>query len=82
MFFYICYNLFSAGGEYLTYSLQGEYSCTQSVNIKKGENVGTYFWWYICEAISFGALSQAYSRVLHVQDFPKRVAIDVYCNGW
>ena len=24
---------------------------------------------------------QAYSRVLHDQDFPKRVAIDVYCNG-
>ena len=35
----------------------------------------------ICEAISFGALSQAYSRVLHDQDFPKRVANDMYCNG-
>ena len=35
----------------------------------------------ICEAISFGALSQTYSRVLHDQDFPKRVAVDVYCNG-
>ena len=29
---------------------------------------------------SFGALSQAYSRVLHDQDFPKRVDNDVYCN--
>ena len=43
--------------------------------------VGTCFWWDICEAYSFGALSQAYSRVLHDQDFPKRVANDMYCNG-
>ena len=34
----------------------------------------------ICEAMSFGALSQAYSRVLHDQDFPRRVDNVVYCN--
>ena len=43
--------------------------------------VGTCFWWDICEAMSFGALSQAYSRVLHDQDFPRRVDNVVYCNG-
>ena len=42
-FFYICYNPFSAGEEHITYFLQGEYLCTQSVIIKKGENVGTCF---------------------------------------
>ena len=57
--FYICYNPFSVGGEHITYFLQGKHLCTQSVIIKKGENVGTCFWWDICEAISFGALSQA-----------------------
>jgi len=41
MFSYICYNLFYAGGEHITYSLQGEFSCTQIVIIKKGKNVGT-----------------------------------------
>ena len=34
--------------------------------------VKTYQW---------SSILQAYSRVLHDQDFPKRVAIDVYCNG-
>jgi len=34
----------------------------------------------ICEAYSFGALSQANSRVLHDQDFPRRVANDMFCN--
>ena len=29
----------------------------------------------------WSSISQAYSRVLHDQDFLKRVAIDVYCNG-
>ena len=27
------------------------------------------------------SILQTYSRVLHAQDFPMRVAIDVYCNG-
>ena len=36
MFFYIYYNMFYAGGEHITYSLQGEFSYTQSVIIKKG----------------------------------------------
>ena len=56
---YICTNIFVAGGEQsislfvitqflqgeenITYFLQGEHLCTQSVVIKKGENVGTYF---------------------------------------
>ena len=34
--------------------------------------VKTYQW---------SSILQAYSRVLHDQDFPKRVAIDVYYNG-
>ena len=34
---------FSAGREHITYFLQGEHLCTQSVIIKKGENVGTCF---------------------------------------
>ena len=34
----------------------------------------------ICDAMSFEALSHAYSRVLHDQDFPKRVANDMFCN--
>jgi len=33
--------------------------------------VKPYYW---------SSISQAYTRVLHIQDFPKRVAIDVYCN--
>ena len=48
--FYICYNPFSAGEENITYFLQGEYSCTQSVIIKKRENVGTCFDEDFCEA--------------------------------
>ena len=36
----------------------------------------------ICDAMSFGGLSQAYSRVLHDQDFPKRVANDMFCNDY
>ena len=28
----------------------------------------------------WSSILQAYSRVLHDQDFPKRVAMDVYCN--
>ena len=79
-YFYNCYNPFSAGGENITYFLQGEHLCTQCVIIKKGENVETCFWWDICDAMSFGALPQAYSRVLHNQDFPKRVANDMFCN--
>jgi len=42
----ICYNLFTAGGVLL----QGEFSSTQVVIIKKGENVEAYqverFWWW------------------------------------
>ena len=41
MFLYICYNMFYAGGEHITYSLQGKFSCTQSVIIKKRKNIGT-----------------------------------------
>ena len=33
--------------------------------------VKPYYWSFI---------SQAYTSVLHAQDFPKRVAMDVYCN--
>ena len=29
----------------------------------------------------WSSIFQAYSRVLHDQNFPKRDAIDVYCNG-
>ena len=29
----------------------------------------------------WSSFPQVYSRVLHDQDFLKRVAIDVYCNG-
>ena len=29
----------------------------------------------------WSSFAQAYLRVLHDQDFPKRVAIDVYCKG-
>ena len=29
----------------------------------------------------WSSILQAYSRVLHDQNFPKRAAIDVYCNG-
>ena len=47
--FYICYNLFSIGGEHIIYFLQGEHLCTQSVIIKKGENVGTCFDEDFCE---------------------------------
>jgi len=32
------------------------------------------------KTLYWSSISQVYSRVLHVQDFPKRVAIDVYCN--
>ena len=28
----------------------------------------------------WSSISQAYIRVLHAQDFPKIMAIDVYCN--
>ena len=28
----------------------------------------------------WSSILQAYSRVLHAQDFPKRVVMDVYCN--
>ena len=37
-FISICYNLFTAGGV----SLQGEFSCTQVVIIKKGKNIEAY----------------------------------------
>jgi len=33
--------------------------------------VKPYYW---------SSILQAYSRVLHDQDFPKRVTMDVYCN--
>ena len=79
--FYICYNPFSAGGENITYFLQGEHSCTQSSSSKRGRMLELAFDEDICEVISFGALSQAYSRVLHDQDFPRRVDNVVYCNG-
>jgi len=29
----------------------------------------------------WSSILQTYSRVLHAQDFPKRVAMDVYCNA-
>ena len=28
----------------------------------------------------WSSISQAYTRVLHAQDFPKRVTMDVFCN--
>ena len=32
------------------------------------------------KTFQWSSILQAYSRVLHAQDFPKRVAMDVYCN--
>jgi len=32
------------------------------------------------KTFQWSSILQAYSRVLHDQDFPKRVAMDVYCN--
>ena len=51
--------------------------CTQSVIIKKEENVGTYFDDDICEAFHLELYHTTISRVLHDQDFPKRV--DMMC---
>ena len=53
---------------------------THIVINKMGENVGTYFDDNICDALHWNSISQAYTRVLHAQDFPKRMAMDVYCN--
>ena len=61
---------FSAGGEHITYFLQGEYSCTQSVIIKKGELA---FDDTFVKTFQWSSISQAYTRVLHAQDIPKRV---------
>ena len=33
------------------------------------------------KTFQWSSILQAYSRILHDQDFPKRVAFDVYCNG-
>ena len=64
------YNLFSAGGAFVH---------TKCHHQKKGRMLELAFD-ETFEAISFGALSQAYSRVLHNQDFPKRVDNDLYYN--
>jgi len=32
------------------------------------------------KSFQWSSILQAYSRVLHDQDFPKRVAMNVYCN--
>ena len=73
-------NIFSIGGEHITYFLLGEYSCTQSVIIKKGRMLKLTFDDTFVKTYHWSSILQAYSRVLQDQDFPKRVAIDVYCN--
>ena len=80
IFFYICYNMFYAGGEHITYSLQGEFFHAHKVSSsKRGRMLELDFDETFVKPCHWSCISQAYTRVLHAQDFPRIMAIDVYC---
>ena len=80
IFLYICYNLFYARGEHITYFLQGEIRAHKVSSSKRGRMLELAFDDTFVKPSQWSSFAQAYSRVLHDQDFSKRVAMVVFCN--
>jgi len=72
---------FFAGGEHITYFLQGEFFYAHKVSSsKKGRMLELDFDDTFVKLYHWSSILQAYIRVLHAQDFPRIMVMDVYCT--
>ena len=81
MFFYICYNLILCRGRtYNIFSAGGVFFRAHKVSSKRGRILELDFDVIFVKPFHWSSISQAYTRVLHAQDFPRIMGMDVYCN--